>query len=193
MKKTSKSNYRKVSNKLEKVGGLKKATYAQVEHIYKMLMLKYVMSLEDQLKEDKAHLLLKQNTIETLEEDIKLKNSKLVQIELFQKRLAKKLNTRATKDEGDYKLLTDRLIQFRDANNDLYKKNQDLVKDNYELTRAYNGLHTLGKFAEDEGIDIKKHNGKLPENSKWEFEQKHTLTEGGKVKHQYRVKPKKEN
>ena len=156
-------------------------------------MLKYVMSLEDQLKEDKAHLLLKQNTIETLEEDIKLKNSKLVQIELFQKRLAKKLNTRATKDEGDYKLLTDRLIQFRDANNDLYKKNQDLVKDNYELTRAYNGLHTLGKFAEDEGIDIKKHNGKLPENSKWEFEQKHTLTEGGKVKHQYRVKPKKEN
>ena len=193
MKKTSKSKYRKVSNKLEKVGGLKKATYAQVEHIYKMLMLKYVMSLEDQLKEDKAHLLLKQNTIETLEEDIKLKNSKLVQIELFQKRLAKKLNTRATKDEGDYKLLTDRLIQFRDANNDLYKKNQDLVKDNYELTRAYNGLHTLGKFAEDEGIDIKKHNGKLPENSKWEFEQKHTLTEGGKVKHQYRVKPKKEN
>ena len=193
MKKTSKSKYRKVSNKLEKVGGLQKATYAQVEHIYKMLMLKYVMSLEDQLKEDKAHLLLKQNTIETLEEDIKLKNSKLVQIELFQKRLAKKLNTRATKDEGDYKLLTDRLIQFRDANNDLYKKNQDLVKDNYELTRAYNGLHTLGKFAEDEGIDIKKHNGRLPENSKWEFEQKHTLTEGGKVKHQYRVKPKKEN
>ena len=193
MKKTSKSKYRKVSNKLEKVGGLKKATYAQVEHIYKMLMLKYVMSLEDQLKEDKAHLLLKQNTIETLEEDIKLKNSKLVQIELFQKRLAKKLNTRATKDEGDYKLLTDRLIQFRDANNDLYKKNQDLVKDNFDLTRAYNGLHTLGKFAEEEGIDIKKHNGRLPENSKWEFEQKHTLTEGGKVKHQYRVKPKKEN
>jgi len=192
-KNIKKSNYRKVSDKLKKVGGLKKATYAQVEHIYKMLMLKYVMSLEDQLKSDQYHLLLKQNTIETLEGEIKLKNRKLSQIELFQRRLAKKLNARATKDKGDWKKLTEKLTEFRDANNDLYKKNQDLVKDNFDLTRAYNGLHSLGKFAEEEGIDIKKHNGKLPENSKWEFEQKHTLTEGGKVNHQYRVKPKKEN
>lgn len=71
-------NYRKVSDKVKKAGGLKKATYEQIEHIYKLLMLKYVMSLEDQLKEDKAHLLLKQNTIETLEEEIKLKNIRLM-------------------------------------------------------------------------------------------------------------------
>ena len=70
-------NYRKISNKLKKVGGLRKATYAQVEHIYKLLMLKYVMSLEDQLKEDKYHLLLKQNTIQTLEEEIRFKNDLL--------------------------------------------------------------------------------------------------------------------
>ena len=70
-------NYRKVSSKLEKVGGLRKATYAQVEHIYKMLMLKYVMSLEDQLKEDKAHLLLKERTIQDLTEDIRHKNNLL--------------------------------------------------------------------------------------------------------------------
>ena len=68
-------NYRKVSSKLEKVGGLRKATYAQAEHIFKNLMIKYVTSLEDQLTEDKSHLLLKQNTIETLEEDIKVKNN----------------------------------------------------------------------------------------------------------------------
>jgi len=70
-------NYRKISNKLKKVGGLRKATYAQVEHIYKLLMLKYVMSLEDQLQEDKYHLLLKQNTIQTLEEEIRFKNDLL--------------------------------------------------------------------------------------------------------------------
>jgi len=70
--------YRRVSNKLKKVGGLKKATYAQVEHIYKMLMLKYVMSLENQLTEDKHHLYLKQNTIQTLEEEIKHKNIRLM-------------------------------------------------------------------------------------------------------------------
>ena len=33
------------------------------------------MSLEDQLTEDKAHLLLKQKTIETLEEDVRVKSN----------------------------------------------------------------------------------------------------------------------
>ena len=35
------------------------------------------MTLEDQLTEDKAHLLLKENTIETLQDGIKEKNLKL--------------------------------------------------------------------------------------------------------------------
>ena len=47
-------------------------------------------------------------------------------------------------------------------------------------------------FAEELGVDIKKHNGHLPENSKWDFEHKHTLTEAGKVRHQYKIKPKKQ-
>ena len=76
MKKKNPS-YRKISDEIKKAGGLNKATYAQVEHIYKLLMLKYVMSLEDQLKEDKYHLLLKQNTIQTLEEEIRFKNDLL--------------------------------------------------------------------------------------------------------------------
>ena len=43
-----------------------------------------------------------------------------------------------------------------------------------------------------EGIDIKKHNGKLPENSKnYKFSQKHTLLESGKVRSEYKLTPKK--
>jgi len=52
----------------------------------------------------------------------------------------------------------------------------------------------MGQLAEELGVDIKKYNGQLPENKKWDFEQSHTLTESGKVKHQYKLKPrKKEN
>ena len=176
-KSIKKPNYRKISNNLKKVGGFKKATYNQVEHIYKMLMLKYVITLEDQLAEDKAHLLLKQNTIETLEEDIKVKNNLIRRWQLYDYKSAKKVN----------KVFE----EYKEANKDLSKQNKEVIKDNYELTRAYNGLHTLGKFAVESGVDIKKYNGQLPENNKWDFEQKHTLTETGKVKHQYRLKPKK--
>lgn len=70
-------SYRKISNKIKKVGGLEKATYEQVEHIYKQLMVKYVISLEDQLQEDKAHLLLKQNTIQYLEEELRAKELRI--------------------------------------------------------------------------------------------------------------------
>ena len=174
-----KLNYRRLSNKVKKEGGLKKATYAQIEHIYKVLTLKYVMSLEDQLQEDKAHLLLKQETIENLQEDIRQKNNVIRRWQLHGYKSAKEVN----------KVLED----YKEANKDLSKQNKEVIKNNYELTRAYNGLHTLGKFAVESGVDIKKYNGQLPENNKWNFEQKHTLTESGKVKHQYRLKPKKEN
>tara|TARA_Y100001951_G_scaffold6670_1_gene4142 strand:- start:1931 stop:2428 length:498 start_codon:yes stop_codon:yes gene_type:complete len=152
-------SYRKISNEVKKAGGLKRATYAQVEHIYKLLMLKYVMSLEDQLKEDKAHLLLKQETIEELILDTRHK--------------------------------TNQIRRKNIAINRVSKINKYLYRDNFELTRAYNGLAQMGQFAEEIGVDIKKYNGQLPENNKWDFEQKHTLTETGKVKHQYRMKPKK--
>ena len=152
---------RKVSDKVKKAGGLKKATYAQVEHIYKLLMLKYVMSLEDQLKEDKAHLLLKQETIEELILDTRHK--------------------------------TNQIRRKNIAINRVSKINKYLYRDIFELTRAYNGLAQMGQFAEEIGVDIKKYNGQLPENNKWNFEQKHTLTETGEVKHQYRMKPKKKD
>ena len=63
-------------------------------------------------------------------------------------------------------------------------------KERNDAVRAYNGLHQLGKFAEEVGVDIK--NEKLPENlkGKFEFSQKHTLNESGKVNHSFKLKPK---
>ena len=193
LKNIKKSNYRKVSDKVEKLGGATKATNAQLERLFNLQHIKYVMSLEDQLKEDKAHLLLKQNTIETLEEDITKKGELMALWVKSQKRNVKLVNRQREIEADEHKRLFEKLVEFRDANTELAEHNKKITQDNFDLTRAYNGLHTLGKFAEESGVDIKKHNGKLPENHKWDFEQKHTLTEGGKVKHQYKLKAKKEN
>ena len=89
--------------------------------------------------------------------------------------------------------------KYIDAYDDCIKKNDDfviannkLVKERNEICRAYNGLHQLGKFAEDEGIDIKKYSKKLPENN-MEFEQEHKVLESGKVQHSYKfTMPKKQ-
>ena len=72
----------------------------------------------------------------------------------------------------------------------LEKQLEEHIKERNEVTRAYNGLAELGKFAGDLGIDIQKHRENLPENqNKYDFEQKHTLLESGKVKHSYKLKP----
>ena len=74
----------------------------------------------------------------------------------------------------------------------LEKQIPNLIKERNDITRAYNGLAELGKFAKELGVDITKHNKNLPENQdKYDFEQKHTLMESGKVKHTYKLKPKK--
>ena len=181
MKKTKpikKLNYRRISNKVKKLD-LNKATNEQLENLFHRQHIKYVMALEDQLTEDKSHLLLKQNTIETLEEDLRVKSNLIRRWQLHGYKSAKEVN----------RVLED----YKEANQDLSKQNKEVIKDNYELTRAYNGLSQMGYFAEELGVDIKKYNGHLPENTKWDFSQKHTLTESGKVKHQYKLKTKKEN
>ena len=70
---------------------LNKATNKQLENLFHRQHIKYVMSLEDQLQEDKAHLLLKQNTIETLEEDIKVKNNLIRRWQLHYYKSTKKV------------------------------------------------------------------------------------------------------
>lgn len=129
------------------------------------------MTLEDQLTEDKAHLHLKENTIETLQDEIKEKNLKIKELQ--------NLYDEALEVNAD----------VVDKNRDCIKANQTLLKDHHEIVRAYNGLAEMGKFAEEMGVDIKKHRAQLPEG--YEFNQKHTLMESGKVRHEYKLTPKK--
>ena len=78
-----------------------------------------------------------------------------------------------------------------EINRDAIKTNREIIKSHNEITRAYNGLHSIGEFAQDLGIDIKKHNKMLPENNPdYDFSQKHTLLESGKVRHEYKLTPK---
>jgi len=88
--------------------------------------------------------------------------------------------------------LFEKNILCMDKNAELITKNRDITVINHEVTRAYNGLHMMGKFAEDQGIDIKKHTQNLPENN-MEFEQDHKVLENGKTVHSYKFKiPPKE-
>ena len=143
---------------------LKQATKAQLDRLCKVIHLKYVVTLERQLHEDKAHLFNKENTIQLLQEEIR-----------------------------------SRSFEFRTAYEDCIKKNDDfviqngqLIKERDETVRAYNGLHQMGKFAEEINVDIKKYSKKLPENN-MEFEQEHKVLESGKVQHSYKfIMPKKE-
>ena len=73
-------------------------------------------------------------------------------------------------------------------NRDCIKANREILKDHNDIVRAYNGLAEMGRYAEESGVDIKKHRGRLPEG--YEFKQKHTLLESGKVKHSYSYKKK---
>jgi len=128
------------------------------------------MTLEDQLTEDKAHLLLMENTIETLQDEIKEKNLKIEELQ--------KLYDEAIEVNND----------VVEKNRDCIKANQTLLKDHNEIVRAYNGLAEMGRYAEEIGVDIKKHRSQLPEG--YEFNQSHTLLESGKVKHSYKLKKK---
>ena len=102
--------------------------------------------------------------------------------------------------EGELKEQKDLYNECIDANKELskvnrhcIKVNKDIIKDHHEITRAYKGLHDMGKFAEEEGIDVKRHYKMLPENKDqfYDFKQSHKLLENGKVQHTWSVKKKK--
>ena len=83
---------------------------------------------------------------------------------------------------------------FCDKYEALEKQIVKLQKTNFEVTRAYNSLAEMGKFAEEQGIDIKKHTKELPENNKYKdfkFSQKHEVLESGKVRSTYKLTPPK--
>jgi len=68
---------------------------------------------------------------------------------------------------------------------------EDWTKKYNEIVRAYNGLHQMGKFAEELGIDIRKHRKNLPESKDYEFSQTHKLLESGRVHHTFKLNKKK--
>jgi len=144
----------------------------------------------------------------------KLENSKKFWIKYVDQELLTKVNnhSKSLKDQKEFyekeiEFLNEQYEKAIETNRDLVKTNtenievnkqnqeryKELLVQHNEITRAYNGLHSMGKFAGELGIDIKKHNQMLPENDKdYEFSQKHTLLESGKVRHQWTLKKKKE-
>ncbi len=100
--------------------------------------------------------------------------------------LCSRQHTYIKKQDKVLNKLEAKLVDYHKANTDCIAKNKELLKDHIEITRAYNGLHHMGKFAEEQGIDIKKHNNKLPEYH--QFEQEHKLLESGRVQHIYKMK-----
>ena len=63
------------------------------------------------------------------------------------------------------------------------KSTEDLHKKYNEIVRAYNALAELGKYAEELGIDIKKHTERLPEYDLYkDFKIENKVMESGKVK-----------
>ena len=85
---------------------------------------------------------------------------------------------------------------FLKINKENLKVNKELLKENQEVTRAYMGLHQMGKFASEQGIDIKKYVKKLPEQNKYKdfmFKQEHTVLESGNVRHSYTITPPKKD
>tara|TARA_R110000787_G_scaffold142314_1_gene255932 strand:+ start:90 stop:494 length:405 start_codon:yes stop_codon:yes gene_type:complete len=68
---------------------------------------------------------------------------------------------------------------------------EDWTKKYNEIVRAYNGLHQMGKFAEELGIDIRKHRKNLPESKDYEFSQDSKLLESGRVHHTFKLTKKK--
>ena len=95
--------------------------------------------------------------------------------------------------EDNKKGIANLVDKYEDHVEDLEEQLQECNAKRAEAVRAYNGLHTLGKFAEEQGIDIKNASKELPENekNKYNFSQKHTVLESGRVKHQFFLNPKK--
>ncbi len=181
-----KSNFRKAREALKKAGGLKKvsASKQQLERLCKTIHIKYVITLEDQLTEDKAHLYCKESTISTLQRELDYLRNKLQKIELFEEKRARILNNNEL--EWGHKLK-----EYVDANDDLAAKNKILTADHIEITRAYNSLQSFGIMAQEQGINIRKHREKLPENQLWDFKATQEVLESGKVINKIKATKKK--
>jgi transposase len=174
-----KKDTQKIHREHKKLGKPKKFTKEQLEKLVKHFSVKYAFTLEEVLLDQ-------QNQIFHLRNSNRILNLK---IQSDMETLDFQRKTIEQHKEAN-KVLIDR---YEDAIEELEKKLEACQKDKADATRAYHGLHTMGKFAEEMGIDLKKASQDLPEaeKNKYDFSQKHTVLESGKVKHSYSLKPKK--
>ena len=98
--------------------------------------------------------------------------------------------------EKAFKNLVEHTKELKKVNDEFADQNERLVKDNFALTRAYDGLAQMGKMAEDLGINIEEHRWRLPENKKnhdYQFKHEAKLMESSHVKNVFKFKlPKSE-
>jgi hypothetical protein len=74
---------------------------------------------------------------------------------------------------------------------ELQRQLEHRISEYNDIVRSYNALAQMGKFAEELGIDIKKHTKSLPENSKYtDFKITNKLLESGKVSTVFSMKKK---
>ena len=147
-----------------------------IEHISKRQYDKLLKIIFQSIKE-------RDNYNKILVSDIEKKNERIDFLDDYVENEIGKLN----------KLIEDRTLEYKKANVHLVDINADLQKKNIEITRAYNGLAMMGKFAVENGIDIKKHNRELPEHplNKYKFSQKHEVLESGKTRSTWHLTPNK--
>ena len=164
-----KSKFTKARDGVKKTP-LKDCTAEQLQQLFRTVYIKYVVTLEDQLQEDKSHLLLKENTIQILQEDVKFKNRKLRDIEIYEKKKVKKLNKdwsdREALHDAQIFILRDRLKRVEKTyikklteqkenyqkeidheraealkiNNDVMAKNDDCIKKNEEILKDHHEI-----------------------------------------------------
>mgnify|MGYP001378940856 FL=1 len=173
-------------------------SYKALDKLNRSLLLHCKRLSRDINRKGRQMELWMKNT-QILQDEVKLKNKNLILKEAL---YLKKLNSLNATYQKEFDELQKLYIEAVDVNKDVVEKNRDCIEKNREITkdhndivRAYNGLAEMGKFAEEVGVDIKKHSKRLPEHDKYDFSQSHALLESGKVKHSYKLKKKngKEN
>lgn len=169
----------KIHKAHKKLGKPKTLNKTQLEKLVKHFKVKYCFTLEEIIvaQQQDIHHLRNSNAI------LHLKTESDTKTIDFQRKILE-----------DHKKGIAKLIdKYEDRVSELEEQLQECNSKRADITRAYNGLHTLGKFAEEQGIDIKTASEDLPESekNKYNFSQKHTVLESGKVKHSYSLKPKK--
>ena len=156
--------------------------------------------LEKLVKKQQKYIVNQDKILDRLSKDIERKsemmNLWMTNRQQWTDKINKDLLTKAENHEKEIKKIREHYEKELAEVNKLYEEavetNREIIKSHNEITRAYNGLHSVGEFAQDLGIDIKKHNKMLPENNPdYDFSQKHTLLESGKVRHEYKLTPKK--